>query len=425
LPMLMRPESKDVFLLGLASGISASAFLGYPVEHLHVAENCAPVLRAVNFFTPWNRGVVTNPVTRIWLEDARTVLKLNPQKYDVIVSEPSNPWFASIGSVFSREFYELASSRLKPGGLMVQWFHVYEMHDGIVELVLRTFNSVFPVVEIWDASGGDMILIGSQQPWESSLSKFRPSFARELVRQDLNSIGFATPEALFARQFASQRTAFAITGPGAVQSDLFPVLEYEAPMAFFVGITASKIARFDERTWQSSFASAEKRAALKNLNDETLQTAFETTSINLELRQAIKGRLHPTNAAPFYIPNLFQRGAFNAELSPPKASEQLKELIRAAVKLQVEEDDCMPQVQIIRTNLLHELATAGDKPPEKSHANFAVVAARACIVSRQFDTARELLELGAKFGPAEPELAYLARLLERESSRSRGEGASR
>src|SRR6185369_6814798 len=96
LPMMLRPESKDVFILGLASGISASAFLAHPVEHIVVADNCAPVIRAVHLFNQWNRGVATNPVTRIWLEDARTVLKLDPQKYDVIVSEPSNPWFASI-----------------------------------------------------------------------------------------------------------------------------------------------------------------------------------------------------------------------------------------------------------------------------------------------------------------------------------------
>ena len=54
------------------------------------------------------------------------MLKLSPQHYDVIVAEPSNPWTVGIGSVFSREYYELAASRLKPGGIMAQWFHVYE-----------------------------------------------------------------------------------------------------------------------------------------------------------------------------------------------------------------------------------------------------------------------------------------------------------
>ena len=70
------------------------------------------------------------------------MLKLNPQKYDVIISEPSNPWMAGIGSVFSRDFYQIAASRLKPGGIMSQWFHTYELDDGILELVVRTFQRV-------------------------------------------------------------------------------------------------------------------------------------------------------------------------------------------------------------------------------------------------------------------------------------------
>jgi spermidine synthase len=150
--------------------------------------------------------------------------------------------------VFTREFYELAASRLKPGGLMVQWFHMYEMHDGIVDLVLRTFGTVFPEVEIWDINGGDMILIGSDRRWTSSLSQWRKVYEMESVQKDLASIGLGTPEALMARQLASQRTGAAIARPGPIQSDAFPVLEYEAPVAFYVGGQASRISRFDERT---------------------------------------------------------------------------------------------------------------------------------------------------------------------------------
>ena len=87
------------------------------------------------------------------------MLKLRPQLYDVIITEPSNPWFVGTGSVFSREYYELAASRLKPGGIMAQWFQIYETQDEIVRAGhLRTFRSVFPNVEIWDAGAGDIVL---------------------------------------------------------------------------------------------------------------------------------------------------------------------------------------------------------------------------------------------------------------------------
>jgi len=339
--MLLRPESKDAFAFGLGSGITASALLRYPLDHLTVAENCAPVIRAAKLFAPWNRGVLTNALTRIRLEDARTVLKLDRQKYDVIVSEPSNPWFASIGSVFSREFYQLAAARLKPGGLMVQWFHMYEMHDGIVDLVLRTFQSVFPAMEIWDSNGGDIILIGSTRPWSWSLETLRQGYQRESVRQDLASVGLRTPEELLARQFASQRTAFAIPGDGAIQSDIFPLLEYEAPMAFYIGASAGKISRFDERTWQAPFISNEKRTALTNFSDASLRFAFTNATVNSELWDAIFARLQRKKDRPSVVslttavPCLFEVLTNTIEEPfPPKTSEDLKQLYRARANLQ-------------------------------------------------------------------------------------------
>jgi predicted membrane-bound spermidine synthase len=420
LPMLLRPESKDVFVLGLASGITASGFLAYPIERLTIAENCAPVVQAAKLFTPWNRGVLTNPVTHLKLEDARTVLKLEKQNYDIIVSEPSNPWFASVGSVFTREFYQLAVARLKAGGLMVQWFHVYEMHDGIVEMVLRTFQSVFPNVEIWDVNGGDVLLVGSALPWNCSIENLRQSFQRKMVLNDLNSIGLGTPETLLARQFASQRTAFAIAGSGPIQSDGFPVLEYEAPLAFFIGGTASKIARFDERTWQAPFASQEKRTALMNLTDSSLRGAFTNSTINPELLQAISRRLLQTKANPEPslgdFPSLFDPPiSAEQEHSPTNATSDFKQLLRARSTLQRETGNWSEQVQIIHQILLARLADHS-KPLDPRTAHFAGVASRACMVHGQFDLAGKLLVLGFKFLPNEPELAYLTRLLEREQS---------
>src|SRR5262249_6000490 len=159
-----------------------------------------PVVRAAKFFAPWNRGVLTNALTKIWHEDARTVLKLSPRKYDVIITQPSNPWMVGVGSVFSREYYELGASRLKPGGVMAQWFHVYDMHDGIVGLVLRTFTTVFPHVEVWDCGSGDVILLGAKTPWLATVESYRKAFDREGVRRDLGSIGILSPAALLARQ---------------------------------------------------------------------------------------------------------------------------------------------------------------------------------------------------------------------------------
>lgn len=321
LPMLARPESKDIFVLGFGSGVTAGALLGHPVQQIVVAENCEPVLRAGKYFEPWNRGILTNRLARIVGEDARTLLKLSPQRYDVIISEPSNPWMVGVGSVFSREFYELCAGRLKDGGIMTQWFHVYEMHDGIVALVLHTFTTVFPHVELWDPGTGDIILLGSQKPWATGPEVWRKVFERAEPRKDLAAIGLNAPEALWARQLASQRTARAFIENGPEQSDEFPVLEYEAPKAFFIGASAKEFLQFDERTRQHQLAPPLKRAALHTASAELLAPVFpQFGSVNPEAALAANARAHSlTNAAaPAPPPSIF---------TPPRTDTDYKSLV--------------------------------------------------------------------------------------------------
>jgi len=289
-PMLARPGATDAFVLGMGSGITAGTLLAYPLERIDVAENCEPVIRAAKLFDDWNYHLLDNPRVHVWYEDARTVLKLRPQLYDVIVTEPSNPWTIGVGDVFSREFYELAARRLKPGGVICQWFHTYEMQDDILALILRTFNSVFPYMEIWDSSGGDLIILGSQQPWRTGPDVFRQGFAIERVREDMRMMDVQSPEALMAKQLASQQTAFAIAGPGRIQSDLFPILEYEAPKAFYMGTVSRLLDRYDERTRQQMLAPPEKLAVLSALPQENVQVIFSPAStVNKELWAAVFG----------------------------------------------------------------------------------------------------------------------------------------
>jgi spermidine synthase len=317
LPMLARPEARDVFVLGLGAGVTAGAVLSYPVDRVAVAENCAPVVEAARLFAHWNHHVLDDPRARLWIEDARTVLKLHPQQYDVIITEPSNPWSVGVGSVFSREFYQLAASRLKPGGMVAQWFHIYEMQDDLLKLVLRTFGATFPYVEIWDTGGGDIVLLGSLQPWTTGPAVFAKGFAIEGVREELAAIGIHSPAAVLARQVASQRTGFAIAGAGPVESDLHPVLEYAAPRAFYIGAFARLLDRFDERTRRELLAPPEKRAVLGALPPEEVQAVFaRVSSINRDLLTGVDAMAQDPAAFGIFGSNLsapdplaFGRGA--------------------------------------------------------------------------------------------------------------------
>jgi spermidine synthase len=290
LPMLVRPGAKDAFVLGIGAGTTVGTLLAYPLDNIDVAENCEPVIRAAKLFADWNHHMEDDPRVHIWYEDARTVLKLRPHQYDVIITEPSNPWTIGVGSVFSREYYELAARRLKPGGIVCQWFHTYEMQDDILALILRTFGSVFPYMEIWDIGDGDLIILGSQQPWQTGPDVFRQSFAIDRVREDMWMMNIQSPEALMAKQLASQQTAFAIAGPGRLQSDWFPVLEYEAPRAFYMNGVSFLLDRYDERTYQQLLAPPAKLSVLSNLPPEAVQVVFSPSATdNKELWGCIFG----------------------------------------------------------------------------------------------------------------------------------------
>lgn len=433
LPLMMKPDSKDVFVLGMGSGISAGTTLGYPIEQLTVADNCEPVLRAVKLFAPWNHGVFTNARTRIYHEDARTVLKLSPQKYDVIISEPSNPWMMGIGSVFNRQFYEIAASRLRPGGIMSQWLYTYELDDNIWELVVRTFGSVFPAMEIWDVGEGDVVLLGSDRPWKSNLEVYRRALELELPRRDLAAIGLTTPTAIFARQFASQRTAFALPGPGRIQSDNHPILEYEAPRGFYIylGRGAQRFQAFDERTWQMGLATPEKNQALAELGLPSLGTIFGgvALSVNHDLQAFVRNRLGGGDGNLFFgnriMPCIFQDAKAAALVFAPasmRTNAITQQLYNAEVLLRTDAAKQLQAVESIR-DALAAVPTDRREKIDWSPAHYADLAIKAALRLGQPVLAKTILLRGLQLEPDSEELRYLARILVHEGILQSAEAA--
>ena len=425
LPMAARPESKEVFVLGLGSGITAGALLAHPVQHITVAENCEPVVRAAKFFARWNRNPLADPRVRVRNEDARTVLKLSTQKYDLVINEPSNPWTVGVGSVFSREYYELAASRLQDGGITCQWFHIYEMNDPIVGLVLRSFASVFPYVEVWDPGAGDLILLGSKRPWKCSSEVFQQIFERPEVRKDLAAIGVKSPQALWARQLASQRTGFAIPGQGPVQSDFFPVLEYEAPKAFYIGASSALLTLFDERTWQRDLAMPEKAETLASLEVNVLREVFGSfTSVNDQLNHCLAvlfaADANRTSSSVEDMPCVF-----NSPGSPPikvnvpdNVSEEWQRLLEAEAAIQANPTSWLEPVTTIHNILATRKLDPTVRVAGRLLLDLPALAAKVCSRHGDMERARSLVLAGLKIDPKSPELLYIGRILEREQEKT-------
>ena len=247
IPLLLLPTAKDILVIGLGSGITCGTALRHPIKRLDVVEISEAVVEGASYFAPHNYNALSDPRLHLYLEDAKTFLQVTDTTYDVIISEPSNPWMAGIGDLFSREFYEEAKRHLRPGGLMIQWLHAYEMTDDILKLMLRTFSASYAHVSLWNPLGMDILLIGSSEPLSPNFAKMEERFAAAAVQEELRRIGIENLPTLLSLQVAATEEVRRAWGRGRLNEDLFPILEYEAPRAFFLGSGSTLLSRFDAR----------------------------------------------------------------------------------------------------------------------------------------------------------------------------------
>lgn len=248
IPMLLHPRAENVMVIGLGSGMTCGAALQHPsVQHLDAIEISPEVAEAARLFEPYNGAALKNPKLRLRIDDAKSFLRLAQEPFDVIISEPSNPWMSGVAGVFSREHFEACRRALRPTGLMAQWVHIYEANDEVLKTVLATFYSVFPNGSVWQTTPGDLILIGTPQPLSVDLTQLAARFAEPAVAKDLGRVDIYRLPVLLSREILSADSTPHLVEEGvAIESDLYPTLEYAAQKAFFLRQRSSLMRELDE-----------------------------------------------------------------------------------------------------------------------------------------------------------------------------------
>ena len=235
LPLLLHADPKKVLVIGLGSGITAGAVARYPIERLDVVEIEPAVVEASRFFGQLHGGVLADPRVRTLIADGRNFLLTTPERYDVIISEPSNPWMSGLASMFSEEFFRLASERLRPGGIMLQWIQAYNLRPEDLRMVVNTFRTAFPAASIWNPVRGDFLLVGRREISAIDLDQLRTRFdGIPPVRRDLERIGVrAWPGILGFFMLGEADTARFAHAGGLNTDDRLP-LEFSAPRALYL-----------------------------------------------------------------------------------------------------------------------------------------------------------------------------------------------
>jgi spermidine synthase len=231
LPLLLHGAAREICIIGLGSGVTLASALTHPVQQADVLEISPEVVEASRLFAEGGRQPLDDRRTRLLVTDARTHLSLSDRTYDVIVSEPSNPWMAGVAALFTREFFEAARKHLAEAGVICQWVNTYDISSEDLKSVVATFITVFPHVTMWLAGDGDLMLIGANTPMEPRLEQLAGRWSDTAVAADLQSVAIASPFGVQSLFVGGDEAASRFAGGAGVQTDSRMALEFSAPRA--------------------------------------------------------------------------------------------------------------------------------------------------------------------------------------------------
>lgn len=185
---ILHPNPRSAMVIGLGTGSTAGWLGAVPsMEHVNVVELEPVVLRVADACSAVNHDVLHNPKVQIHVADAREVLLTSPDRYDIVFSEPSNPYRAGIASLFTREFYEVVSSRLNRGGIFLQWVQAYDVDAETIRTVYATLGTVFPQVTTWRTNESDLLIVATRDPITFDMASLRQRLASEPYRSALHA----------------------------------------------------------------------------------------------------------------------------------------------------------------------------------------------------------------------------------------------
>ncbi len=242
LPRFLRPHAKNVVVIGYGSGTTAGASLLFPGTRVTCCEIEPAVFAASEHFADVNHSPGGRPGFSILFDDGRSHLQGTREKYDLILSEPSNPWLAGVSSLFTREFYETCRERLGERGILAQWLQMYSFSEAEYALVVRTVTSVFPHVCLLRVSSGDSMMVASMSPILPSRAEVDAAQALvdaiPEVREDLEThLGGADVRSNLLGRMLLDEAGLRKVGERdkgtALNTDVNLRLEFDAPLRLF------------------------------------------------------------------------------------------------------------------------------------------------------------------------------------------------
>lgn len=281
-----RPQAREIAVIGQGSGMTSHILLGSPiVRHVTTVEIEPEMINASRAFYPANRRVFDDPRARFVLDDAKSYFAASGKHFDLILSEPSNPWVSGVSGLFTTEFYARVRSHLAPGGVFGQWLHLYELNDLLATDVLSALDRNFPSYEIFFTSNADILIVASNEQVLATPDWHVVDFPG--IAADLRRAVPLTPEALEAMRLAGRQLLHPFLSAHVdPNSDYYPLLDLGAERTRYLKQNADGVSGLGEGRFDIAAALSGRR---RGFGAESLSVAPEIPRVD-ELARGVRMR---------------------------------------------------------------------------------------------------------------------------------------
>ena len=287
------PGAREVAVIGHGSGMSSHFLLGSPnVQRVTTIEIEPEMIEGSRAFYPANKRVFDDPRSVFAIEDARAFFSAGRKRYDLILSEPSNPWVSGVSALFTREFYAQVNRHLADDGIFGQWIHLYEIDDELILGILAALHEHFRSYALYYTASQDMLIVASQAETLPSVDWSVIQFPG--IAADLARIVPLTPQTLEALRVGGHTVFGPLLGSGiAPNSDFEPLLDLGAERGRYLGHSAQGFAQLGDARFNALAALEGRRIPLPT------EHWTATPEIDRARAATLSARLrHPTDSIP-------------------------------------------------------------------------------------------------------------------------------
>ena len=235
LPLALHPHPEQIAVIGWGSGLTTHTLLGSDVpKTVDTIEIEQAMVDGARLFGDRVARAYSDPRSNIRIDDARTYFSTGARQYDVIISEPSNPWVSGVASLFTQEFYGFLRRHLKQDGVLVQWVHTYEISDELVATMLAALLEEFPHADFYLTNFADILIVAREGEGELKIGDYVP--ADSALEKELARVAIDRPEQIQLRHIGSADVVrnFLRLKNAIPHSDYFPTVSLEAPRTRFM-----------------------------------------------------------------------------------------------------------------------------------------------------------------------------------------------